>query len=850
MLKKNRLLYFTLFIIALLVSACSTRKNKKLNRAYHAMTARYNVYFNGQEAFNTGLRNYEINLQEDFDEILSVRKMGTESDASSLFPDMEIVIEKCTKSIKKHSMKIKGKERNKWIDNSFLLLGKAHFFKHDFISAQTVFNHTTTLREHDKVIDARIWSAECQVNLGNYQIAEAALEHIVENFSTDDKQLLHLLEVKAELYKRMEHYEAAALSLTEALELTKNRKKKARYYFIIGQLYHKVDENKKSKEYFELVEKMSSDYELVFNSLLYQAKAYDSESGDLSEIVERLHDMVEDVKNKDYLDQIYFALGIIYLNDDNSTMALENFEISLEKNIDNTNQLIRTHLSLGNLKFDLRKYQGAQKHYDEVMNLIAEDYPGYRAIKGTWNSLTELSELYKTIDWNDSIKSLYGLTVGEQEAIVNDWILAWEEAERLRQEEAEKKLRLIESKANAKLSANKKDGSGWYFSNPDLIASGKKLFIEKWGNRTKEDHWRRKNKEQIAFQDDELVIEEETDTIANTVDGKIAQILSQVPKTDDEYALILEENGESYYQLGMIYKEQLVDLEKSEISFVTVEDDYSAYSRIEAVWYQLFRIYSMTEFPIKAEGYKSLIMERDPNSQYAKLANNESLNYSDSLTSSDIYAAAYIAYEIHQYDEVIAMADNFGLLHEKDEMLPKFALLKSLSIGSRDGKAAYIQSLNIVKSKYANTVESEKASEILSFLEGDKDNFDLSAYDKDLNTQYFFILIIDRSKLNISELTTDLSNFNTKSFKSASLSVKELIFEDDLSMVSVKLFDGAIKAVKYKDAFLKSKLYSKTLKEKNIPIFVISSKNYTTLYKRKNIKEYEAFHDKFLKGLK
>ncbi len=850
MLRKNRLLYFTLLIAAILVSACSTRKNKKLNRAYHAMTARYNVYFNGQEAFNEGLRNYEINLQEDFDEILTVRKMGTENDATSLYSDMEIVIEKCTKSIKKHSMKIKGKERNKWIDNSFLLLGKAHFFKQDFVSAQTVFNHTTTLRGHDKVVDARIWSTECQVYLGNQQIAEANLEHIIENYALDDKQMLHLLEVRAELYKRMGHYEAAALSLTEALELTKNRKKRARYYFIIGQLYQKAQENKKSKEYFQLVEKISSDYELVFNSLLYQARTYDSESGGLAEITERLAEMAEDEKNKDYLDQIYYALGVIYLNDDNQPLALENFEISLKKNIDNSNQLIRTHLSLGDLKFELRSYQAAQKHFDDVMNMISVEYPGYRSIKGKWNSLTELSELYKRIDWNDSLKSLYGLTEGEQTAIINDWIIAWDEAEKSRLEEEAKKLQLIESRANAKLSENKKQGNGWYFSNPDLVSSGKKLFIEKWGNRIKEDHWRRKNKEKVYFQEQEIAESEESDTAVNSLGGKIAAILEQVPKTEDDYSNLIEQNGEAYYQLGMIYKEQLLDLERSESSFITVVEDYEDYSRIEAVWYQLFRIYSITEFPDKAKVYKDLIFERDPNSQYAKLANNQSLINEDGLAAEFKYDAAFAAYESGDFETTIAMADDFSLLHEKDVLLPKFALLRSMSIGAKEGRKPYIQALTGVKIEYPKSPEAERASEILSVLEGDKDNFDLSAYSKELNTQYFFIAIVDRTKSKISDVTSEISNFNRKSFKSLNLSVKELVFEDDLSIISVKLFDGALKSKKYMDAFLKSTAYTETLENRNSTIFVVSSKNYTTLYKRKNIKEYQAFYDKYLADLK
>lgn len=849
-LKKNRFLYFSIFISILLISACSTRKNKALNRGYHAMTARYNVYFNGEESFKEGLRNYEIDLQEDFDKILTVRKMGTEDDASSLFPAMERVIEKCTKGIKKHSMKIKGKERNIWIDNTFLLLGKAHFYKHDFVSAQTVFNHTTTLRDHDKGIDARIWSAECQVFLGNLQIAETNLEQIVENVPLDKDQTRHLLEVRAELYKRLGEYEAAAIALEEALELTSNKKKRARYHFIIGQLYQKVQEGPKAIENFKMVEKLSSDYELAFNALLYQAKAFDGESGDVEVIAERLVKMADDPKNADFLDQIYYALGVIYQNADDLITAKGHFETSLEKNVDNTNQLIRTHLSLGDLTFELKQYAESQAHFDAVMNLIDEDYPNYRGIKGKWNSLTELGDLYATIGWNDSIRDLYGLTLAEQTSIVQGWMEAWEEKARLKKEEEERRLQLLESKAKSSVIKNKKDGNNWYFSNPDLINSGRKLFVEKWGNRQREDNWRRSNKAKIEKTEVEITDEEVADDGGEKSEDKLNEILAQIPKDDEAMFKLLEENADAYYQLGMIYKEQLIDYLKSELSFTTVENDYKDYSRMEAVWYQLYRVYDLIDNQEQSDYYKNLLIEKSPESNYAKLAQNEVLGEDKKNIVQELYASAYQEYASANHAEAIGMADNFMLTHEKHPMLAKFALLRSLSLGARDGKEAYIQALTEVKNTYKDTEEADKASEILSVLEGNTENFDLSAYNKNLDTQYFFIAMVDRRRSKISDVTSEMNNFNRRSYKSLNLNIKELVFDDDFSLVSVKLFDGASRAIKYLRALEKSNTYKQVLQDKNSKIFIISAKNYTTFYKRKNIKEYEAFYTKYLAELK
>ena len=133
---------FLLFLLLVLATGgCSPEKNTAVSRAYHNVTSRYNIYFNGKESVKAGLARIEQSTDDDYTRILPVYKSsinGTERTASA---EMDNAILKASKLIKIHSLTQKPKRRknrsaayknlaskdeyNNWVDDSYIMMGEA-----------------------------------------------------------------------------------------------------------------------------------------------------------------------------------------------------------------------------------------------------------------------------------------------------------------------------------------------------------------------------------------------------------------------------------------------------------------------------------------------------------------------------------------------------------------------------------------------------------------------------------------------------------------------------------------------------------------------------------------------------
>ena len=153
--------------------SCSTRKNSALNRGYHNMTSRFNVNFNGKEALKSGEAEHQNLCQDNYITTLPIYVYPPKDKISSIYPSMDRVIEKGSKCIYKHSMFFKGKEYVKNIDDAYLMMGKAYFYKQDYNQASRIFDYIiTTHKTGNCVEEAMIWKARCAVRLGYYSNAE------------------------------------------------------------------------------------------------------------------------------------------------------------------------------------------------------------------------------------------------------------------------------------------------------------------------------------------------------------------------------------------------------------------------------------------------------------------------------------------------------------------------------------------------------------------------------------------------------------------------------------------------------------------------------------------------------
>ena len=159
-------------LILVLISACSVKKDKFINRNWHALNTKYNTLYNGNLAFEEGREELRTSYRDDYWEILPVERLQVSDkiklDSEDNNPNFIIAEEKATKAIQKHSMDIKDEERNPQIDEAFLLLGKARYFDERYIPALESFNYILKkYTESNKLNEATIWREKTNMRLDN-----------------------------------------------------------------------------------------------------------------------------------------------------------------------------------------------------------------------------------------------------------------------------------------------------------------------------------------------------------------------------------------------------------------------------------------------------------------------------------------------------------------------------------------------------------------------------------------------------------------------------------------------------------------------------------------------------------
>ena len=328
-------LSFLLFVLFVLGS-CKTTKNKFFNRSYHKTTTRYNWYFNANESYKSGVKVLETQHKDDFNELLSVYPLGTKKEAQSVAPQMDKALKKCAQAISKHSMLIKGVEHNRWIDDCYLLIGKSYFYKKEYIKAIEAFRLVSRQFEGlTTAFEAQIWLIKSFVESKDFSSADLILENVLsdENFPTELNKDLAL--IMAHYHIRLKDYVPAISELEEAISLTKKKREKSRYLYMVAQLHYNQNNYPAATDYFSKVIRISPDYEMTFNAKINRARSFDTSSGGSEQIKGELNKMLKDAKNKEFLDVIYFGLAELSNRESKLKEAVPLYVKSVSKSIRN-----------------------------------------------------------------------------------------------------------------------------------------------------------------------------------------------------------------------------------------------------------------------------------------------------------------------------------------------------------------------------------------------------------------------------------------------------------------------------------------------------------------------------------
>lgn len=712
----------TLLIIIVFLVSCSTKKNKWYNRAYHATVAHYNAYWNGNDAFKQGVQLIQDNQVDDFSRILPVFKVGTQEQASSIKPNMERAIEKSSKVIKKHSMFIDKKERNPEIKKAYLLIGKASFYKKDYKVAQATFRLITSAWKDEPIMyEAMIWQALTSCMEKDYSLAETVLDQVrnkIQDGKAPKRLNKFLYSVYAENSIAQKKYGKALEYIQLAKKYSWSHSFNTRLMFIEGQLDQEGNELDQASKLFGKVAIRARKYDMQFAAQLRQAMCYDPKKGNSKNIIAKLEKMIEQQKNLDYKDQIYYTLGEISLKDKNVDKACSYWEKSVASSIKNENQKIASSLRFADVNYDiLEKYEPAHDYYDTALVTMKKDYPNYDQIKSKQIVLTNLVNNLRIVTRWDSLLALSNISQAELDKKIEGWIANYkkQQEEKKKVEELARALLAQSSRQNSFDQYSQK--SSWYFYNNSTVQAGKTEFIRIWGTRKLEDNWRLSDKQQ-NYEFDEFIDSTNVETsdsldengkpikpaIVNNNNPESKEFYTKdIPRTQGQKDTANYEISKALLAAGYIYYQGLNNKGKAIETFLNLQKRYPQYPTTLPSSYHLYCIYDKIGQTPNANYYKNKVLKEYPESEFAMMIQNP--DYWQELSSANtaserIYKEVYNTYSLKDYPLAITQAQKAVDSLKFGPYLPRLLYIEAISKGKLYGIDTLMNNLNMIVYNY------------------------------------------------------------------------------------------------------------------------------------------------------
>jgi tetratricopeptide (TPR) repeat protein len=851
--------------------ACSTQKNALPNRLYHSINAKYNGYFNARESYRDGLRRLSDMHVDNYDQVLKVFRYGDEQQAGSIAHNMDMAYQKASIVIRRHSMNIRGVEHNPWIDESFFLIARSHFFKRDFTLANLTFEYIVRTYDSDIKYESKIWMAKCYHETGQFANALQMLERAQANdrnglLDSDASRLLSL--VYADHYIRQESYPDAIPHLEAGIQKTRNKRERTRLAFIQAQVYLESGQYPQAQQTFARVLKMNPSFDLAFQARISMARAYAPGEAGGDFIRSELASMLRDDKNRAYRDQIYYALGELAHRQNLEDEAIENYLRSVEVSEGNNMQKGLSFLRVGEIFLNRPEFLKASVYYDSAMVYLPQHFEDYQKASQKKAVLTALAGNIRIIQREDSLQRLAGMPESAREAVVEEIIAGLREQEREARQREQDMMRAAQQISMSRMqqgNMGRQDG-GWYFYNPTAISYGRTEFFGMFGDRPLEDLWRVSNRQTADFgfammEDDwdEEGMEMETGDVFDK-----QTYLRNIPVTPEQKEASDRRIAGAYFNKGMVFKDRLQDFDNAIGSFETLLNRFPDNDRRLLTYYYLYTLLRENGNHSRAEVYKERLIREFPDSDYAQIIGDP--NYMENLAArrqnaAILYRQAYEDFVSGRYHEVIqksAMADTMEI---PLALKGQFSYVNALAKGRLGQDEAFREQLQKVVSDYQGTPVHQPATDLLASLgatpprpvaeRGETTRTGETAdpapgdgppsmFSYNPSSVHFYVFVVESGRINVNEFRSFVNNFGASSFPDRNLTASSIFLDERRQLITVTNFENSESGMLYHQSLKNSEGFS-GFDSRHVRHFLISVDNYPVFYQEKNAAEYEAF---------
>ncbi len=910
---------FVFLTIALILTGCSTQKNTAQSRWWHAFNAKYNTYYNGTLAYIDGSLEKETGNKDNYTEQIPLYTVSNKNSREIGKANFDRAIEKCEKAIHQHSIKrrpewtknrrktakdiewLSRREYNPFLWKAWMLMGRSQFFQGDFESAAATFSYMSRLYATQPAIygKARAWLAKCYIEQNwNYDA-----EDVIHNMLRDS---IHWRAQKEWDYTFADYYihtgnaEQAIPYLRKVISHEMRRKQKAREWYLMGQLQASIGNKKEAYKAFRHVIRQNPPYELAFNARIAMTEVIAKDNA--GKMISRLKRMAASDNNKEYQDQIYYAIGNIHLSRKDTLQAITAYEKGNQKSTRNGIEKGVLLLHLGDLYWTKEKFSDARRCYGEAIGLLDKDRKDYQQLANRSKVLDELVPYTDAVQLQDSLQQLARMSEKERNAAIDRVIDALkkkekEERNRKAEEEAESTLRQDggnfannnfannnSPQKNNENSANTPANGQWYFYSPLTISQGKAQFQKLWGKRDNVDNWQRINKTVVAnAAGAEEMTDEQRDSLAQaaeqeellkqTSDSAVNDphrreyYLAQIPFTPEQLAESNKLLEDGLYHAGVIFKDKLDNLPLSRESLLRLVNNHPDYAHLDDAYYHLYLLYSRERKPEMAQTYLQKLKAEYPESQWTTLLSDpyyaENAKRGVQIEDS-LYTLTYQAFRDGEYDKVERNAQISRNRFPDGANRDKFLFIGGLSKLNDGDIKSCLADLKEVVSKYPDSRLSEMAGMIINGVDAgrrlyggkfdlndvwtrrsielnDRDSTRQKGYSPERNASFVFLLAYDPDKTNENQLLFEMAKYNFTSYMARyfDINIEDL---EGLHRMQISGFNSYDEARQYANAVYQQPAIKRLLG--NVRAYVISEPNLKLLGTSHTYEEYEKFYSK------
>ena len=742
-----------MIVVVTIATGCSTQKNTWATRSFHQTKVKYNILYNGNTAYEEGLKQIRDAHEDDYSRILYLYPVSNHTAAEAAASQMDKTIEKCRKCIKLHSIKSKPKRDPKrandpqyklWLQSkefnanmsmAWMRLAEAEFHKGDFLGAISTLNYVIRLYENDAdmIARCRLWIARAYAELGWQYEAEDMLNRVQIDALSKKHARLYAA-VKADVMLHGEQYTAAIPFIKIAIPYEKRKIYRPRFAYVLGQLYERNGQRNEAIEAYHDVIRMTPPYEMDFNARIRIAELQGEKS------LRQLQTMAKQSKYKDKLDHIYGTMGNIYLQLRDTTTALEMYEKAIAESTQSSYAKADILVRAGDIYYINKDYIHAQPCYRDALTILTPENEQYTTIQQRSDVLDELSAAYTQACLQDSLQHLSTLPEEQQRAIVEKIIADLIEQERqdsILQAQQEREL-AQENGIRSVNTANMLGGGGaqkgeWYFYNPQLIKQGQQEWRRRWGTRTLEDNWRRQNKQVVASFSDYDTNEDDVDgldsipttdstTITPTYETdthKPEYYLQQIPRTPEALAMSDSLWRQAMIALVYIYRDKVQDEALAMETMHQLEQRNASHPDLLDTYYGYYLYALRYNQQDQAAQWRQKITTYYPTSTQAQIVAQP--DYFDKLKrmaqeQDSLYALTYTAYARAQYDIVKTNTQYAEREYPLSPLMPRFLFLNAISVARTEGQEAFIASLQHIVANHGSSEMGAMAKDMLAMM--------------------------------------------------------------------------------------------------------------------------------------